>query len=58
MGDLRTFGLVVLLAAIAAYVYFIYIRPAYGKTGATALALLVFFLLVLLIGDEACRRTG
>ena len=45
------------LAAIA-YAYFQYIRPAYGKTGATALALLVFFLLVVLMGDEACRRVA
>ena len=41
-----------------AYAYFQYIRPAYGKTGATALALLVFFLLVVLMGDEACRRVA
>ena len=43
------------LAAIA-YAYFQYIRPAYGKTGATVLALLVFFLFVVVMCDEACRR--
>ena len=39
--------------AAIAYAYFLYIRPAYGKTGATVLAVLVFFLLAVLM---VCRR--
>ena len=46
--------IVAVLAGIT-YAYFLYIRPAYGKSVATALAILVFFLLVLVMGDQACR---
>lgn len=53
MGDFGALGLVAVLAAIT-YAYFLYIRPAFGKTGATVLAVLVFFLLVVLMGDRAC----
>ena len=44
--------IVAILAAIT-YAYFLYIRPTFGKTGATILAILVFFLLIALM---VCRR--
>ena len=52
MVDFRALGIVVVLAGVT-YAYFLYIRPTFGKTGATALAVLVFFLLIALM---VCRR--
>ena len=52
MGDLRALVIVAIFAAIT-YAYFLYIRPAFGQRAATALALLVFILLLLLM---VCRR--
>ena len=52
MGDLQALVIVAILAAIT-YAYFLYIRPAFGKTLGTALAVLVFVLLLLLV---VCRR--
>ena len=52
MGD-GVFVVVAILAAIT-YAYFLYIRPAYGKTLATTLAVLVFLLLILVV----CRRVA
>ena len=51
MGDLRTLVIVGILAAIT-YAYFVYIRPVFGKNLSTALALLVFLLLLVLV---VCR---
>ncbi len=51
MGDFSALGIVVVLAALT-YAYFLYIRPAYGKTAATILAVLVFSLLLVL---AVCR---
>ena len=56
MVDLRGLGIVAVIAAIMAYAYFIYVRPALGKTVATPLALFVFLMLVALIGGEICGR--
>ena len=50
MGD---FGTVVLVAAIMTGAYFLYVRRAMGQTIATALAVLVFLLLLMLL---VCRR--
>ena len=52
MGDFRALVIIAIFAAIT-YAYFIYIRPAYGKTAGTVLAVLVFVLLLLLV---VCRR--
>ncbi len=52
MGDLRALVIIAIFAAIT-YVYFLYIRPAFGHRAATALALLVFVLFLLLM---VCRR--
>ena len=51
MGD-RELVIMAILAAIT-YAYFVYIRPVFGKGLATALAILVFSLLLLLV---VCRR--
>ena len=48
MGDLRGLVIVAILAAIT-YAYFLYIRPTFGKSAATALAVLVLFLLFVLV---------
>lgn len=52
MGD---FGTVVVVAAIMTGAYFLYVRRAMGQTVATALALLVFLLLIVLM---VCRRVA
>ncbi len=44
MGYLRALGAVMVAAAILVGAYFLYIRPAFGKTGVASLALVVFFL--------------
>ena len=54
MGELGALGKVAVVAAIISLAYFLYVRRAFGRTGATALALLVFFLLVVLLGDVFC----
>ncbi len=50
MGD---FGTVVVIAAVMTGAYFLYVRRAMGQTIATALALLVFLLLIVVM---VCRR--
>ena len=50
MGDFST---VVVVAAVMTGAYFIYARRAMGQTIATALALLVFLLLIAVM---VCRR--
>ena len=50
MGD---FGTVVVIAAVMTGAYFLYVRRAMGQTIATALALLVFLLLIAVM---VCRR--
>ena len=52
MGDLRALVVIAILAGLT-YAYFLYIRPVFGQRAATALALLVFILLLLLM---VCRR--
>ena len=58
MGSLGTFSTVVVIAAIITGIYLLYIRRSFGKTASTALALLVFVLLLLLLGGETCGSTG
>ena len=53
MGDLRALVIIIAILAAITYGYFLYIRPAFGHRAATALALLVFALLLLLM---VCRR--
>ena len=50
MGDI---GTVLVIAAFMTGAYFLYARRAMGQTIATALALLVFLLLIVLM---VCRR--
>ena len=58
MGSLGTFSTVVVIAAIITGIYLLYIRRSFGKTASTALALLVFVLLLLLFCGETCGSTG
>ena len=57
MGELRALLIVAVIAAIITYVYFQYTRPAFGRRGATALAVLVFVLLLVLLGEQVCGRS-
>lgn len=56
MGELRALLIAAVVAAIITYVYFQYTRPAFGRRGATALAVLVFVLLIVLLGEQFCSR--
>ena len=58
MGGLEAFGAVTVVAAILTYLYLLYIRRSFGQRMATALAILVFVLLLLLLGGEFCGRSG
>lgn len=49
------FGTVVVIAAIMTCVYFLYVRRAIGQTVSTALALLVFLLLIVVM---TCDRVA
>ena len=52
MGVLQALVVIAIFAGLT-YAYFLYIRPAFGQRVATALAFLVFVLLILLM---VCRR--
>ena len=54
MGELRALLIVAVIAAIITYLYFQYVRPVFGRRGATALAILVFALLLVLLGEQVC----
>ena len=55
MGFLQSLGMVMAVAPILAGAYYLHIRRAFGETAVMALAVLLFLLPAVLIGEQPCR---